>query len=59
MAPFDSGVKDRLIDKMINGKHDKWNFNEVVTFICYHVALLFFVVVVVVALVRLCTNYWW
>lgn len=50
ITPFDSGVKDRLIDKMINRKHDKWNFNEAVSFICYHVVLL-------LALVCLCTNY--
>lgn len=42
MTPFDSGVKDRLIDKMINRQHDKWNFNEAVSFICYHVVLIFF-----------------
>lgn len=41
ITPFDSGVKDRLIDKMINRQHDKWNFNESVSFICYHVVLLF------------------
>lgn len=38
---FDSGVKDRLIDRRINKKHDKWNSNEVVSFICDHVVLLF------------------
>lgn len=42
MTPFDSGVKDRLIDKMINRQHDKWNFNEAVSVICYHVVLIFF-----------------
>lgn len=36
-AAFDSGVKDRLIDKMINRRHDKWNFNEAVSFICRRV----------------------
>lgn len=35
---------------MINRKHEKLNFNEAVSFICYHVVLLF-------ALVCLCTNY--
>lgn len=46
---FDSGVKDRLIDKMINRKHDKWNFNEVVSFIRRHVLLLFLLWCVFVA----------
>lgn len=41
ITPFDSGAKDRLIDKMINRQHDKWNFNEAFSFICYHVVLLF------------------
>lgn len=38
---FDSGVKDRLTDKMINRQHDKWNFNEAVSFICSCVVLPF------------------
>lgn len=46
---FDSGVKDRLIDKMINRKHDKWNFNEAVSFIRRHVFLNFLLWCVFVA----------
>lgn len=52
ITSFDNDVKWSLLDKMINGQHDTWNFNEDVFFIGYHMLCCYF------ALMCLCSNIW-